>query len=56
MADDGSLEVEVSAGEGVTPAVDLARIEAVVRHVLRAEGVVEGELSVALAPRISVAR
>ena len=42
------LEVEVSVGEGVTPPVDPARVEAAVRHVLRAEGVEAGEISVAL--------
>jgi len=42
------LEVEVSVGEGVTPPVDPARVEAAVRHVLRAEGVEEAEISVAL--------
>jgi probable rRNA maturation factor len=42
------LEVEVSVGEGVTPPVDPARVEAAVRHVLRAEGVKAGEISVAL--------
>ena len=42
------LEVEVSVGEGVDPPVDPERIEAAVRHVLRAEGVAAGEISVAL--------
>jgi len=42
------LEVEVSVGEGVAPPVDPARVEAAVRHVLRAEGVEEAEISVAL--------
>jgi probable rRNA maturation factor len=42
------LEVEVSVGEGVTPPVDVARVAAAVRHVLREEGVEEAEISVAL--------
>jgi len=42
------LEVEVSVGEGVTPPVDPARVEAAVRHVLRAEGVEAAEISIAL--------
>jgi len=42
------IDVEVSVGEGLVPAVDAERIEAAVRHVLRAEGVTEGEISVAL--------
>ena len=42
------LEVEVSVGEGVTPPVDPERVEAAVRHVLRAEGVDAGEISIAL--------
>jgi probable rRNA maturation factor len=46
--DDESLDVEVSLGEGVTSPVDVARIEAAVRHVLRAEAVAEAEISVAL--------
>ncbi len=40
--------VEVSAGEGVAPPVDLDRVEAAVRHVLRQEGVEAAEISVAL--------
>jgi probable rRNA maturation factor len=40
--------VEVSVGEGVTPPVRPERLEAAVRHVLRAEGVAEAEISVAL--------
>lgn len=40
--------VEVSVGEGVVPPVGPDRIEAAVRHVLRAEGVAEAEISVAL--------
>ncbi|WP_420125741.1 rRNA maturation RNase YbeY [Longimicrobium sp.] len=42
------LDVDVSVGEGVAPPVDPARIEAAVRHVLRAEGVEAGEISIAL--------
>lgn len=42
------IDVQVSVGEGLVPPVDAERIEAAVRHVLRAEGVTEGELSVAL--------
>lgn len=42
------LEVEVSVGEGVMPPVDPARVEAAVRHVLRAEGVEAAEISIAL--------
>ncbi|HEY7767081.1 rRNA maturation RNase YbeY [Longimicrobium sp.] len=42
------IDVEVSVGEGLVPAADAERIEAAVRHVLRAEGVAEGEVSVAL--------
>ncbi|HEU0299503.1 MAG TPA: rRNA maturation RNase YbeY [Longimicrobium sp.] len=40
--------VEVSAGDGVAPPVDVGRIEAAVRHVLREEGVQVAEISVAL--------
>lgn len=42
------LDVQVSVGEGVTPPVDAERVEAAVRHVLRAEGVDSAEISVAL--------
>jgi probable rRNA maturation factor len=42
------LDVEVSVGEGVAPPVDPDRVEAAVRHVLRAEGVAAAEISVAL--------
>ena len=42
------LDVEVSVGEGVTPPVEVGRVEAAVRHVLRAEGVEAAEISVAL--------
>jgi probable rRNA maturation factor len=47
MTMDG-IEVEVSVGESVVSPVAAERVEAVVRHVLRAEGVAEAELSVAL--------
>ena len=42
------IEVDVSVGEGVTPPVDVARVEAAVRHVLREEGVAAAEISIAL--------
>ena len=42
------IDVQVSVGEGLAPAANADRIEAAVRHVLRAEGVAEGEVSVAL--------
>ena len=42
------IDVEVSVGEGVDPPVDPSRVEAAVRHVLRAEGVPVAEISVAL--------
>lgn len=42
------IDVQVSVGEGLRPAANAERIEAAVRHVLRAEGVAEGEVSVAL--------
>lgn len=42
------VDVMVSVGEGVAPPVDAARVEAAVRHVLRAEGVDAAEISVAL--------
>ena len=45
---EAAVEVEVSVGDGVDAAVDPARIEAAVRHVLRAEGVDRAEVSVAL--------
>lgn len=41
-------EVEVSVGAGVDTPVAPERVEAAVRHALRAEGVSEGEFSVAL--------
>jgi len=40
--------VEVSVGEGVAPPLRPERVEAAVRHVLRAEGVAQAEISVAL--------
>lgn len=40
--------VEVSVGEGVAPPVRPERMEDAVRHVLRAEGVAQAEISVAL--------
>jgi len=42
------IDVVVSVGESVASPVPAGRVEAVVRHVLRAEGVAEAELSVAL--------
>jgi len=42
------IDVEVSVGERVEPPVDPSRVEAAVRHVLRAEGVSIAEISVAL--------
>ena len=42
------VEVMVSVGEGVAPPVEPERVEAAVRHVLRAEGVAAAEVSVAL--------
>ena len=42
------VDVMVSVGEGVTPAASAERVEAAVRHVLRAEGVQAAEISVAL--------
>jgi probable rRNA maturation factor len=42
------IDVEVSVGEGVVPPVAPERVEAAVRHVLRAEGVGAAEISVAL--------
>jgi probable rRNA maturation factor len=42
------IEVDVSVGEGVAPPVDPERVEAAVRHVLRAEGIEAAEISVAL--------
>jgi probable rRNA maturation factor len=42
------VEVMVSVEEGLLPAADAERVEAAVRHVLRAEGVEAAEISVAL--------
>jgi probable rRNA maturation factor len=42
------LDVMVSVGEGMVPPLDAERVEAAVRHVLRAEGVDQAEISVAL--------
>ena len=42
------LVVEVSVGTGIAPPVEAERIEAAVRHVLRAEVVEAAEISVAL--------
>lgn len=42
------LDVVVSVGEGAAPPVDPERVEAAVRHVLRAEGVGAAEISIAL--------
>jgi probable rRNA maturation factor len=42
------VDVEVSVGEGVDSPVDPSRVEAAVRHVLRAEGIPVAEISVAL--------
>ena len=42
------VEVEVSVGTGTASPLDPQRIEAAVRHVLRAEGVEAAEISVAL--------
>jgi probable rRNA maturation factor len=50
-----AIEVEVSVGEGVDSPVDVARVEAVVRHVLRAEGVASAEISVALVSDAEIA-
>ncbi|HVG45903.1 MAG TPA: rRNA maturation RNase YbeY [Longimicrobium sp.] len=49
------IEVEVSVGEGVAPPVDVARVEAAVRHVLREEGVASAEISVALVSDAEIA-
>lgn len=42
------VDVQVSVGEGVVPPAAPDRVEAAVRHVLRAEGVDAAEISVAL--------
>ena len=49
------IEVDVSVGEGVEPPVEAARVEAAVRHVLRAEGVDRAEISVALVSDAEIA-
>jgi probable rRNA maturation factor len=49
------IEVEVSVGEGVESPVDPSRVEAAVRHVLRAEGVEAAEISVALVSDAEIA-
>jgi probable rRNA maturation factor len=42
------IQVEVSVGDDVTSPVAVERVEAAVRHVLRARGVAAAEISVAL--------
>jgi probable rRNA maturation factor len=49
------IEVDVSVGEGVDSPVDVARVEAAVRHVLGAEGVASAEISVALVSDVEIA-
>lgn len=49
------IEVDVSVGEGVESPVDPERVEAAVRHVLRAEGVEAAEISVALVSDAEIA-
>ena len=49
------IEVEVSVGEGVESPVDPSRVEAAVRHALRAEGVEAAEISVALVSDAEIA-
>lgn len=49
------IEVEVSVGEGVESPVDPSRVEAAVRHVLRAEGIEAAEISVALVSDAEIA-
>jgi probable rRNA maturation factor len=49
------LDVMVSVGEGAAPPVDAERVEAAVRHVLRAEGVEAAEISVALVSDAEIA-
>ena len=49
------LDVEVSVGEGAESPADAARVEAAVRHVLRAEGVESAEISVALVSDAEIA-
>lgn len=50
-----SIEVEVTAAGGAAPAAAPERLEAAVRHVLRAEGVHAAEISVALLDDASIA-
>ena len=47
--------MEVSVAPGVVPPVAPERVEAAVHHVLRAEGVEEGEISVALLDDTAIA-
>jgi probable rRNA maturation factor len=49
------LIVEVSVAPGVHAPVDAERVEAAVRHVLRAEGIDEAEISVALLDDAAIA-
>ena len=49
------IDVTVSVGEGVESPVDPSRVEAAVRHVLRAEGVEAAEISVALVSDAEIA-
>lgn len=49
------IEVDVSVGEGVVSPVDPERVEAAVRHVLRAEGVEAAEISIALVSDAEIA-
>lgn len=49
------IEVAVSVGEGVESPGDPARVEAAVRHVLRAEGVEAAEISIALVSDAEIA-
>lgn len=49
------IDVAVSVGEGVESPVDPARVEAAVRHVLRAEGVEAAEISIALVSDAEIA-
>lgn len=52
---DDALEVEVAVGEGVASPASPSRIRDAVRHVLRAEGVAEAEVSVALLDDAAIA-
>lgn len=49
------VEVEVSVGEGAKSPADPARVEAAVRHVLRAEAVEAAEVSIALVSDAEIA-